>query len=858
MHAQNGQVNTKSPKRLLQKRLCIALLTALTSASGVAEDAAPTRADADNLLSWRDARSADLIVFDRADLDASGDLSVADFLRDLPQASEGNFRPQSGSAAQSVADIDLYAFGSQRTLVLLDGRPLTKSPLSSGVVNLNLVPLGMIESIDIGGFGGSSRYGEGATGGVVNLRTRKAFTGMQLEYGVGRPEIRGGDTETGTLLLGSRGDRGWVSAGVSFNRRDIVFARDDLGGEVLGATSFGNNFQVANAAGTAGQGVIRAMPGFACTGSGRGDAGAADLFYQRPGSAVCQYNFNAVSARDASSDTSGLFVRGEYEINDQWLGFLNSSVRRQASFGRYAPTPATLFVPEGSPNDPLPGDGRGAFLLHRFAAIGPRDTTIDETDRDLELGAQGQLADGLLLNVGIRDSNSQAYELGRNYVVTRLAEAAIRDGRYDVRDPFGASADVLAGLSATTSRDAHWHRQEAYAALQAKLFEAAGGTSVLDLRASWLRDDYADIYDSLQSAGEIQGSAGNSAIGQRIHRSLAASVALPVHKDWSLTLTARGDQFSDIDSEFSPGLNLAWQPLPVLGVEVGYERGFVLPSFKQRYGETSVSATSVLDQRTCLAQGGFDCSRTQVQVPTQVVSNPALESESTRQAYLGLRYQPWDWLDLRAVFRDIEVEDGIQQLGFQTAIFRDTLGLPPLPAVAVIRDPVTGALQRVETSYQNIIDVRRHNIDLQARGSFDWGRWGQFESSLLASHVESAEFTSMASDGSEFTSSTFFHLPDWRAQWQQRWVLGDFSLNASTHWIDGYGDNVATVRVGDYVTHDLQVSWQAPWQARISLGATNIGNRKPSLDSAISGYAYNSYLFDSYGRTLLVSYRQQF
>src|SRR5918993_5635827 len=44
-----------------------------------------------------------VLVIDRSDIDASGDISVADVLRDTTFASFGNFKPQSGSSAQSLA-----------------------------------------------------------------------------------------------------------------------------------------------------------------------------------------------------------------------------------------------------------------------------------------------------------------------------------------------------------------------------------------------------------------------------------------------------------------------------------------------------------------------------------------------------------------------------------------------------------------------------------------------------------------------------------------------------------------------------------------------------------------------------------
>ncbi len=279
-------------------------------------------------------------VIDRAQIDASGDVSVAELLRDSTFASFGNFRPQSGSSAQSNSEIDLRGLGGRRTLVLIDGRRVAKSPFTGDSANLNTVPLGAVERIEILSDGASAIYGSDAIGGVVNIITRKDFQGAEVSYSRGNPNIKGGDTEAGSASYGAAGDRGRVLATVSFNKRGMTFTRDQLGGDTLGLSSFGNNYRLPNAAGTAGAGAFIPMPGFACDGSGTGEG--EDLFFQtNPGGVgnTCSYNFNASAANEASASTKALFVSGDYEINDNWSTYIQASVTRNQSFGRYAPTP---------------------------------------------------------------------------------------------------------------------------------------------------------------------------------------------------------------------------------------------------------------------------------------------------------------------------------------------------------------------------------------------------------------------------------------------------------------------------------------------------------------------------------------
>jgi hypothetical protein len=162
----------------------------------------------------------------------------------------------------------------------------------------------------------------------------------------------------------------------------------------------------------------------------------------------CFYDFTFVAADEAEQRNESLFTRATYQINDDWSTYMNASVARVKSFGRYAPVPSSPwpggqpFIPVGSPNHPavrFPGAGYNAnvpyFLRHRFAALGNRDTLIDNNNYNFLLGAEGQLGD-FYLDFGVRSTESKYYEFGRNYVVGGLAQQFIEDGRYDVYNPF--------------------------------------------------------------------------------------------------------------------------------------------------------------------------------------------------------------------------------------------------------------------------------------------------------------------------------------------------------------------------------------------------------------------------------------
>ncbi|SVC50989.1 uncharacterized protein METZ01_LOCUS303843, partial [marine metagenome] len=115
-------------------------------------------------------------VITREQIELSGFETVAQVLQNTPYNSFGSFRETSGYAnGQAVVnEVSLRGLGSQRTLLLLDGRRVIGTGGSGGAANdLNQIPLAIIERIDILRDGASAIYGSDAIGGVVNIITRK-------------------------------------------------------------------------------------------------------------------------------------------------------------------------------------------------------------------------------------------------------------------------------------------------------------------------------------------------------------------------------------------------------------------------------------------------------------------------------------------------------------------------------------------------------------------------------------------------------------------------------------------------------------------------------------------------------------
>ena len=89
-----------------------------------------------------------ITIITREDLDATGEISVAEVLRQSVYNTFGSFRDQSGFTGQGQAFISLRGVGSSRTLVLLDGRRMAGAGNFGGgqSQNLNAIPFAAVHT----------------------------------------------------------------------------------------------------------------------------------------------------------------------------------------------------------------------------------------------------------------------------------------------------------------------------------------------------------------------------------------------------------------------------------------------------------------------------------------------------------------------------------------------------------------------------------------------------------------------------------------------------------------------------------------------------------------------------------------
>jgi iron complex outermembrane receptor protein len=792
-------------------------------------------------------------VIERAELESSGQTTVAEYIRNISFSTAGNFRPQSGSSAQGFSEVNLRGLGSRRTLVLVDGRRIAKSPIVGDAVDMNSIPLAAVERIEILTDGASAVYGSDAIGGVVNVILRKSFQGVAVSVGATRVSgpKEGGDREEASAIMGLTGEKGRLIMGASMTQRDIIFTRDAYGTTgTRGASIFANNYYTLEGS------PIAAVPG-----------GCTNPNFFTISNGACRYDFQTVAADEAELSTKSFFARGEFNINADWTAFMTSSVNRVSSFGRYAPVPGFLEIRPGSVAHPWHADypdpslrtqvaaDETILLAHRFAAGGNRDTFTETNMYDTLLGVKGSFR-GVDVEAGLRKSTSKYIETGRGFVVQTLAEREIDNGNYNIFNPASTPADILARFTTNVGRDGRFDQTEQYANATFDLFKLAGGTARVFVGAERRKEVYEDLYDSLSEGGVILGSAGNSAAGSRKVNAYSAELVMPFTRMLEGTLAVRHEKYSDYGKDTSPKASIRFQPTSNLLFRASVGEGFSAPTLPQLTSKPAFSADSVGDTRNCIALGNpaADCTPEgdayEQQVQATVISNPELTSEKAKQWSFGATWDVTPALSLRADLWNTKIEDVIVNVSAQTIVDRDN-GIDPLPipaGLSITRNSqgLITALVRGSTN-EGVLEQR--GVDASILFSPRIGKFGSLRHELRWSRVLTAE-----SNGVDFNGS--FNFPKDRASLNNSWKLGAFDAAWNVNMIGKHESSGRSAPA--YITHDVQVGWHTPVKGlKLVAGAINLTEKLPKL-VGYDGRAYSFYLYDGYGRQVYARAEMKF
>ncbi len=191
------------------------------------------------------------IGVDAEALDTRAFTNIADALNEVP-AFGGGITPNGNVNGFTVGQnfVDLFDMGSQRTLTLVNGRRFVSSntPTIFGSeagtqVDLNAIPVALLERIEIVPLAGAAVYGSDAIAGTVNVILRDDYEGFEFSGQYGVTEEGDGEQWQVQTVFGTNfaDDRGNVTFSVEYNKQEglVRLDRPEIYGNNPDFLSFG-------------------------------------------------------------------------------------------------------------------------------------------------------------------------------------------------------------------------------------------------------------------------------------------------------------------------------------------------------------------------------------------------------------------------------------------------------------------------------------------------------------------------------------------------------------------------------------------------------------------------------------------
>ena len=408
-------------------------------------------------------------VLSSQEVKLQGTSRTEDLVNSLPQsfAAQGS---NISNGASGTATVNLRGLGSNRSLVLVNGRRLHPGDTGNPVPDLNFIPTQLIKRVDVLTGGASSVYGADAVGGVVNFIMDNTFTGVRLDAQASlfmhnndgnegvleANEARGFRPPTGMVFDGGAGDlaavigaafddgRGHVQAYATYRRqRSVLQSGRDYsfcalaGVNEITADQLGRNF-TCGGSGTSAAGTFYA-------GSGARHVEGDQFVPGRVLFNFAPYNF---FQRPDERYTFGAFA--DYEISSGFKPYLEAMFMDDRSLSQIAPSgnffntntincDNALMSPEqlafvcrpanivGSFTDPVTGnevDVAALYIGRRNVEGGGRQDDLQHTAYRIVAGMRGDAFKGVSYDAYYQYGRTLRQQTYKNdFSVTRLQRA---------------------------------------------------------------------------------------------------------------------------------------------------------------------------------------------------------------------------------------------------------------------------------------------------------------------------------------------------------------------------------------------------------------------------------------------------
>lgn len=653
-------------------------------------------------------------VLTREDIDRSGFTSVADVVQNLTASgaalntkfnSSGNFGfpPDGGGVGAGAATVDLRHLGPKRVLVLVDGIRWVNESSASGVgssVDLNTIPLSLIERIEVLEDGASSIYGSDAIAGVVNIITRKDVQGGDVQIQYGDYDKKGGETSSVDASYGGGSDRvQWFVGGSYYKQKEISSAEYGPARLPVPGTGLANG----SSATPTGR-IIFQDPNTDAVHDITPNTGDTDPAYD-PAQTGCErtdgfhcfatddrYNFAPSNLLLTPSERKSVFGQVRFEFTPTFGGWVRALYNKRESANQAGPEPIflgtdagvfndyaerTLTISAANPYNPFgfdlttAGDSPNLFLLGRRPVEGgPR-----RYEQEVETWYAAGGLDGSFevagkpwnWDVNLVRSESEAEQTNTgSYNIRRINEAlgdpaacAAIAGCVPLNlfgGPGTITPDMLAFIQPVVRDRSDNALTLASANLTGDLFEGWAGP--ISFAGGFEYRKYEGSYtpDPITIAGEYNGVPSGATEGDYSVREAYLEFYVPLMKDgWlgkslDLSVAGRYSDYSTFGGTSTGKLGLRWQIADEFLLRGSWAEGFRAPSIGELYGTLSRFDATLVDPCNppnagspgCVADGvpaGYG-GQTNPQISVITSGNAELQPETSRSLMLGAVWSP--------------------------------------------------------------------------------------------------------------------------------------------------------------------------------------------------------------------------
>lgn len=782
-----------------------------------------------------------------------------------------------GATTGGKSESDLRGLGSNKTLVLLNGRRIANHAYDAGSADLNAIPMAAIDRIEVLRDGASALYGTDAIGGVINFILRRGFTGVDVSAEHQAPVRAGGDVTRMSLTagFGSLASQGFNVMGVvDYRTQKVVESvmRDfAASGAAFGRTS-GTSFPGDV------NGFEPTLPGCAPPNSIPNAAGTQ-----------CRYDFVRDIDIVPKNDQLSLLLRGSFALGKDHTAGLEYLRAENNTVTKVAPAPTSMILPASSPFYPAGAPnlepGNVNVVNWRVVPAGKR-TSEAESIGERILGELEGVFSGWDYRTAVYNSKSTVEDVFSNgYFNYSLLQAAVAAGLvnpFGPQTPAGQAAinaskilgPVLKAKGDATTFDAR---------ISKDLWQMPAGPVSAAFGFEFRQEKFTyDVQDITPQAASSGLELAVDTTGKRDVTALYTEFVFPLIPKLEATVAGRFDRYSDSGNSFNPKLALRYQPTRQLLLRGSFNTGFRAPTLYNIYQPAQLTFTSDAydDPLLCPggvavppASGGVVCNQ-QVLVrfggPVDF-GKPvdSLKPEKSRTFNVGFAIEPARNATFGVDLWFVRLRDQIGGLPEQ-AIFGD----PARYASRILRcsqiDPALRAqidvclnfptfdpIAFIDAPTENLGEIKTRGVDLSfayRTGATPYGVWGftldgTYVDQYDYQREKNGEFVKNAGKYSD--ASPIFR---WQHTAQVTWSAGVWSLAVSQRYKSGYVDQIPNNNVPAYQLWDASVTYTGVRNLTLTAGIKNLLDKDPPYSNQFTTFQSNfdPRFTDPLGRTYTV------